>query len=494
MADVTYWKLSTTYRDGFTYNVTGLVDADFTKVLTKNGVDVPAPPGITISNVTGTVYDVVVDPVSGFPAATGVYHLVIYRTATPNDRWESLIAMTTNGLPNGTTGLGSFTSTTGNGRIADGVNPILGAQVYVRRSSGALYAVLTTNSAGNWGPVYFDEDGVFSLSVQASGYTVGTGSVTVAASGTSVTGPGADITLTASSVASAILASSLWAYARRMFHSRNGTKADTEVRESVNDAIRMVAQAKDWNWLYTTGRIDLKGAYTTGTVEVTEGSAVVTLTDGTFPTWAADGEIFIGSQWQPILTRDSATQLTLVNAWADGEDGTGKSYVLAYTQYELPSNLRTMVHITTQANWVWGNAPVSRWQIDVARQSWTSIGAFAGSYLHAIERDRLVVWPYPSQDLMVNLLYVRQPAALTSPTDTADWDANQLEVLERAIDFQIALRGQCVAGSAEECRNRYEDALNRAFPMDRSSRPRRAGWTGGGQMGTIPAIGARVLL
>lgn len=495
MSEPVYWKVSTSYRDGFTYNVTGLADAAFTKELTKNGVNVAAPPGITITNISaGVRYDVSVDGASGFVSGVGIYHLVVSRTAIPNDRWESVIVVNTTGLPDGTVGTASFTATLGDGRITDGTNPINNAMVYIRRPSGALYAAVTTNSSGLWGPVYFDENGTYAITAQASGYTVGSGSLVVTLL-TTVTGPGADIALTASSIGSSVLASSLWAYARRMFHSRNGTKADTEVREAVNESVRQLCNDKDWPWLYTVGRLNFKAAYSTGTVTVTEGSAVVTLAGGTFPTWAASGDIYIAGQWQSILTRDTGTQLTLDNSWASAATaGGGKSYILAQYQYTLPADCRTVVSINPQNNWLWGNVPCSRWQIEMSRSSYgTPAGAQTG-YLHAIERDRLVVWPYPSANLMVNVLYVKAPAALTSSTDTVDWDPNQMSLLYRAIDYQISLRGECVAGTPAECYERYQLELQRVFANDRGARPRTVGFVDRGSAGSIPPNGSTINL
>ena len=96
---------------------------------------------------------------------------------------------------------------------------------------------------------------------------------------------------------------------------------------------------------------------------------------------------------------------------------------------------------------------------------------------------------------MANILYIKQPAALVSPTDEADWDPNQLALLERAIDYQMSLRGQCVAGTADECLRRYKEELERAFPNDRSARPRHTGWPGGfgGAVG-IPSSGNSVTI
>jgi len=481
MANITYHKVGTTYRDYFDYAVTGLSDSDFTVEIAKNGAN-QADAGTTITNISsGRRYALEVDAASGFPSATGTYQVIIYRTSIPNDRWESIVVVNTLGLPTGTTGLASFTSTTADGRVTDGSSALEDATVYIARPSGALLAATTTDSNGNWGPVHFDADGTYSVTVQLGGYTIGTASIVV--SGSTATGPGDDIEITATAAAGTLLASTLWAYARRMFHSRTGDKADAEVQGAVNDALAMVAGARDWPWLYTTGRVNFKAAYTTGTVTVTEGSAVVTLADGTFPTWAASGDIYIAGQWQSIAARDGGTQLTLDNAWASADtDGSGLTYVLAQYQYDLPSDCRTVVNVVVQNGWLWGPAPCSRWLIDLARMTPNASSGAPSSFMYAIEKNRMAVWPYPTADLMVNVLYIKKPAALTSASQTADWDDNQAEVLYRAIDYQVSIRGECVAGPTAELFERYKEALARAIPNDRTTRPRTVGFSGGGGM------------
>ncbi len=485
------WPVGTNYHDAFTYSVTGLVDADFTKIVNKNGVSV-ATTGITITEVGATVaYDVSLSGASSFLATVGDYQLVIYRTAVPTDRWESQYIVT-NAAVQVISNLGTvtFTSTSGDGRVTDGSSALLGAQVYVLRPTGELYGALITNSAGNWGPISFSEDGTYGIIVQLSGYTVGSASLVVSGSATVVTGPGADIVLTAASATNGVLASSLWAYARRQFQSRNGAMADQQVKESVNDALHQVCSMKDWPWLYTTGRVNFNGSIQTGTVTTTVGSPIVTLTGGTFPLWAAAGEIYIAGQWNEILTYDSTTQITLVNNWEGVTAGAGQSYIIMQWQYDLPTDCRTIVNIINQNGWLWGPVPVSRWRIDLARQSQMyAAGSPSGSYIYAVEKDRVVVWPPPQVDLMVNILYMKSPANLTTGTDVADWDPLQLECLYRAIDYQISIRGECIAGPSKECYDRYIEALNRAYNNDRAGRPKTIGFTGGGTGGYIPATG-----
>ncbi|MDA1013526.1 MAG: hypothetical protein O3A00_03615, partial [Planctomycetota bacterium] len=58
----------------------------------------------------------------------------------------------------------------------------------------------------------------------------------------------------------------------------------------------------------------------TGSVEVASG--VVTLTGGTFPSWAADGEVVVGGKSYTVKTRDSDTQVTLDNLAVNAVAGT----------------------------------------------------------------------------------------------------------------------------------------------------------------------------
>jgi hypothetical protein len=56
----------------------------------------------------------------------------------------------------------------------------------------------------------------------------------------------------------------------------------------------------------------------------------------------------------------------------------------------------------------------------------------------------------------------------------------QIELLRRAIDYQIAARGDCAAGDRQTCLAAYKEVLSRAFDQDRTSQTHRVGLTSGG--------------
>jgi len=89
-----------------------------------------------------------------------------------------------------------------------------------------------------------------------------------------------------------------------------------------------------WSFMRPIAEITTTAPYSTGTIEIASG--VVTLTSGTFPSWAAGGDIVVNSKVYAVDTRDSDTQVTL-------EDTTltvaaGATYELRRYAYDLPDD------------------------------------------------------------------------------------------------------------------------------------------------------------
>jgi len=90
---------------------------------------------------------------------------------------------------------------------------------------------------------------------------------------------------------------------------------------------------RDWSFLKLPIEIPLYAPYSTGTVTVVAG--VVTLSGGTFPTWAADGDFVCGLAYS-VASRDSGTQLTLNDTSVAKSAGT--TYSLVQAGYTLPDD------------------------------------------------------------------------------------------------------------------------------------------------------------
>jgi len=95
----------------------------------------------------------------------------------------------------------------------------------------------------------------------------------------------------------------------------------------------------EWSFLKPVTTLDLIGSYITGTITVTELDKTVLLTDGVWPTWAADnGTLVVDNVAYAIASRTGDTEIELSEAWAlDTEDTV--SYTLRHNgNYDLPDD------------------------------------------------------------------------------------------------------------------------------------------------------------
>lgn len=465
------WKVGTTINEKFILTdrssgagVTGKVQADFTIKISHNATGSVSTTGLVITEVDATnnpgAYRVQVSGSTGFHATTtGEYTVVISLTADPLQTYVMTFHITSDGDFSGTIGSASFTATAANGRITDGTSALASVTVRIRDSVNAIVVQTTTDASGLWGPIYLDP-GTYTIDAQKTGYT-SSNSSTIVVVGTTATGPGADIALASASSGTGLTASDLWAYARRMARNRVGSQADTEVHQIVNDALDMVSQEQEWPFLLTDrGTFSLDAAYSTGTLTLTTGSTTCTLATGTWPTWAASGKLKISGKTYFIASRTSGSVIVLATAWKETTTSTA-TFVIFRDEYALASDLMKFGSIHQGESWYWGSDPVGFDQFLQMQNDHNY--ADSTPRFFTIAGSKIRVWPYPSQDVLINYSYYKKPAALTTSTDEADWDTQHVLLLRRAIDYQCALRYEdCVAGDAGQTRGVYQAALSRA--------------------------------
>ena len=82
-----------------------------------------------------------------------------------------------------------------------------------------------------------------------------------------------------------------------------------DIKDCLHDGLRRVYAAHDWSFLHPIADVVTTAPYATGTITVAAG--VVTLSGGTFPTWAADGILQVNNRYYSVASRGSNTQLTL---------------------------------------------------------------------------------------------------------------------------------------------------------------------------------------
>jgi len=96
-----------------------------------------------------------------------------------------------------------------------------------------------------------------------------------------------------------------------LFGVRSGFPTDqqNDIDDCVNDGLYRVYAAHAWSFLRPVADISTTAPYSTGTIAITAG--VVTLTGGTFPSWAADGVLKVNNRYYSVASRGSNTQITL---------------------------------------------------------------------------------------------------------------------------------------------------------------------------------------
>lgn len=96
----------------------------------------------------------------------------------------------------------------------------------------------------------------------------------------------------------------------------------------------------EWSFLQPQlGELTIYPAYETGSVAIASG--VVTLTGGTWPSWAAQGDLWVSGERYPVNTRDSNTQVTLNDLTVTVTAGATFSLLLTY--YALPDDFGGLV-------------------------------------------------------------------------------------------------------------------------------------------------------
>lgn len=452
--------------------VTGNVAASYTVQVTKDGTGNQSTAGITgpteVSAVNNAgVYALSISGSTAFLAATGVYEIKVFRTADLSLVWNETIIVTSDGTGAGTYGIASFTPTASNGRVMSGGVPLSGATILILQPNGTTpYDQQTSDASGLWPTVFFNTNGVYIVNVSKPGYTSTTGTITVV--GATATGPAADLSLTAISIGSTILVSSLMSYVRRVMLDASGTKSDTIVLEVINEAAEMVFMEMQWPFWNRPGVIELLPPYTTGTLTLTSGSAVVTFAGATLPAWVDAGcDLFVPStnSWYRIATRDSNTQVTIRDSY-NNTTTASLGFSISRNRMALPATCARTNDLLFGPNWPYSPKMVSAASIEMQKDLWQQ--ANSSTLLWAVEQNYITVWPPPLEYRRCNFMYFHKPVQVASG-DTLDYPAQQLLLLRRALDYCASLRGATTAETRTAAKKAYDDAKGQALSWDQTT-------------------------
>jgi hypothetical protein len=96
-----------------------------------------------------------------------------------------------------------------------------------------------------------------------------------------------------------------------LFGIRSGFSSDQtdDIEDCIHDGLHDVYTAHPWSFFRPVEDISTTAPYATGTVTIAAG--VVTLSGGTFPSWAADGILKVSNSYYSVASRGGNTQITL---------------------------------------------------------------------------------------------------------------------------------------------------------------------------------------
>lgn len=123
-----------------------------------------------------------------------------------------------------------------------------------------------------------------------------------------------------------------------------------DIRSAIQKAYAELTTIRDWKYYSVHGRIITDAPYSTGTV--TSSGTTVTLTGGTWPTWAATGAYLkVGEEVCRVASRTSGSVIVLDATLSLKADVAGKAYTLYRTIYPLPNDFRNMDEPSDEYNW-----------------------------------------------------------------------------------------------------------------------------------------------
>jgi hypothetical protein len=125
-------------------------------------------------------------------------------------------------------------------------------------------------------------------------------------------------------------------------------------KRAILAAYRDIPNARGWAYYMNRARITTVAPYDTGTIAYTHSSRTVTLTDGTWPTWAANGVLTIDNVQYQVTTRTSSSALVLSTNTNPGDDvASGTSYTLAREEYTIPVDMLSAGQLIDLASQSW---------------------------------------------------------------------------------------------------------------------------------------------
>jgi hypothetical protein len=188
-----------------------------------------------------------------------------------------------------------------------------------------------------------------------------------------------------------------------------------DCKQAAIEALRTFANAHNWTYLYTHGRIVTSPPYAEGTVSYSAADRTVTLAGGIWPAWSADGSLRIRDVTYPVATRVSANTLTLPPSAHPDEDLIAADFGLWRDTYPLPDDYTAQdgTLIPQNFNGLLYTHPREWLTEELCRpRLGQPIGYTIFGDPHRPGRLAFRVAPYPDRAYTIDFVYKRAPRSL----------------------------------------------------------------------------------
>lgn len=210
-------------------------------------------------------------------------------------------------------------------------------------------------------------------------------------------------------------------YVRDFMGADSSAEADRTAKRAIQAAMREVANAHNWAYYYTQGRLNANASYSTGTVtgDVTGGAYenMLTIATGTWPTWAANGTVLISDVQYPVDRRISSTIITLDSTLAPVSDiAASTTFEIFQDAYSMPEDFVAGDNGLAEVSW--GEMQYVH-PADWLRLTRNTSGASTPRWYTFMTNTKtpgrltMRVFPYPNESRTIDFVYKRRPRKLS---------------------------------------------------------------------------------
>lgn len=187
----------------------------------------------------------------------------------------------------------------------------------------------------------------------------------------------------------------------------------SHIRRAASNAYKRIAyHPHKWRYYICRSRVNLNGIYSTGTIAYTASTRTFAISGGSWPSWAANGEIKVDGKLYDCESVSGSSLVVTADNCPVSNISSGTSYELHQASYPLPVDFQDIHFVKNESLWQQRYvSPESWYALNRCEGStgdpecWTVIGDLKkGRY----GRQSLCVYPTPTTDAAHEFLMRRK--------------------------------------------------------------------------------------